>query len=259
MDATLIKGIQELNIDAYSNGDRISQLVLWEEGALRADYAPFDYVEQKAEIVIVGLTPGRSQASNALRKFQQEIIAGSSLDAALKAAKVFASFSGAMRSSLVSMLDEIGIPSVYGRRSSEQFFVPNSGLAHFTSALRYPVYFKNQNYSGNPSPLRTPVLRRMVDRYLAAEVKALPNAVWIPLGRHAEEALAYLVEKGELNHSHVLSGMPHPSGANSERIAYFLGRKEKSLLSAKTNPEKIEFAKTALVKKVALLRNARQT
>ena len=37
--------------------------------------------------------------------------------------------------------------------------------------------------------------------------------------------------------------MPHPSGANAERIAYFLGRKSRDQLSVKTNADRIDDAR----------------
>jgi hypothetical protein len=47
--------------------------------------------------------------------------------------------------------------------------------------------------------------------------------------------------------------LPHPSGANAERIAYFLGRKAKGDLSAKTSPGKLDEAKAQLIKRVLAL------
>jgi hypothetical protein len=51
----------------------------------------------------------------------------------------------------------------------------------------------------------------------------------------------------------VLAGLPHPSGANAERISYFLGRKSKEALSSKTNATKIDEAKLVLLKQLALV------
>ncbi|CAB4824516.1 unannotated protein [freshwater metagenome] len=69
----------------------------------------------------------------------------------------------------------------------------------------------------------------------------LPNAVWVPLGPAPASALAMLSRDG------VLDGLPHPSGANGERIAYFLGRKERQYLSAKTNAAKLDAAREGLI------------
>jgi len=48
-------------------------------------------------------------------------------------------------------------------------------------------------------------------------------------------------------------GLPHPSGANAERIAFFLERKRREDLSAKVDPVKLVAARTALVEKVSQL------
>ena len=55
-------------------------------------YAPFDYVNKSAEIVIVGLTPGRQQMRNALVEARRCLKAGMNFEAGKKAAKIFASF-----------------------------------------------------------------------------------------------------------------------------------------------------------------------
>ncbi len=51
----------------------------------------------------------------------------------------------------------------------------------------------------------------------------------------------------------ILHGLPHPSGANAERVAYFLGRKDRSTLSAKTNGAQIDAAREALLAQMAQL------
>ncbi|MGH7090566.1 MAG: hypothetical protein ACREFQ_16855, partial [Stellaceae bacterium] len=64
-------------------------------------YAPFDFVNLAARLVIVGLTPGRQQMRNALYEARRLLVAGASIEAAAQAAKVYASFSGSMRTNLV--------------------------------------------------------------------------------------------------------------------------------------------------------------
>lgn len=51
----------------------------------------------------------------------------------------------------------------------------------------------------------------------------------------------------------VLTGLPHPSGANAERIQYFLGRKAAAALSTKTDPSKLDAARQALSNQVLQL------
>lgn len=87
----------------------------------------------------------------------------------------------------------------------------------------------------------------MIETYLVSEAAALPCATWVPLGRHAEAVLLELSKKGHLDPSRILAGLPHPSGANAERIAYFLGRKPRDALSRKTHPDILDAAKEKLI------------
>ena len=232
-------------------------LTLAQEGRVSVHWAPFDYTPSTARLVLVGITPGREQAENALRALQQNLMAGSSLPDALRHAKLTGSFSGPqMRNNIVGMLDCVGVNRALGVASCSSLFEPAHELVHFTSALRYPVFVDGANYNGTPDMVRTPLVLRMVDTLLAAEAQALPNALWLPLGPKPAAALRHLVSRGILPASRVLTGMPHPSGANAERIKFFLGLKPRDSLSAKTPPEPIENARQALMAQVAQLRGA---
>lgn len=227
------------------------RLVLNREDPFSVTYAPFDHVNRNARVVLVGITPGRSQAINALEAARLKLVAGGDIDAASKTAKETASFSGPMRPNLVNMLDHIGLHRWLGIRSSMDLFSANAGLVHYTSALRYPVYNKGENYSGSSRITAHPLLRRCVRDYLGSEADALPNAVWVPLGPWPAMALDLLVREGRLDPAKVLDGLPHPSGANAERISYFLGRKPRDLLSNKTNPDQIDAARARLMSRIA--------
>lgn len=244
---TFINAARGVDLAAYRRGQTPADLTIGDHGALSVTYAPFDFINRSAELVLVGLTPGRTQAANAIEALQQALAAGKSQDDALEIAKSTASFSGSMRSSLVAMLDAVGVPARFGRNSAQAFFAPASGLVHFTSALRYPVYLANgDNYSGVPDPLGHPALRSMIESHLAEEAATLPSAIWVPLGKGAAASLQHLVSRGALDERRVLSGLPHPSGANAERIAYFLGRKSRDQLSIKTNADRIDEARERL-------------
>jgi hypothetical protein len=249
-----LSAVSELNVASYRGGQSSDRLVMARVGEITVEYAPFDHIERNAELAIVGLTPGRMQAANALQSLSASLKKSIAIDKALSDAKRIASFSGPMRANLLAMLDAIGVPAVYKRDKAADFFSPDSNLVHFTSALRYPVYMRGENYSGSPTPMSQPILRSMIETYLAEEVAALPNAIWIPLGGHAETALLHLVGENRLDRNRVLAGLPHPSGANAERIAYFLGRKTKDRLSPKTNPDKLDRLKQELVAQIARLR-----
>ena len=217
-------------------------------------YAPFDHVNRDARIVIVGMTPGRQQAANALRAAQAALMKGMPLDKAAKEAKVFASFSGSMRGNLVRMLDLVGVAELLGLETTATLWDRDSTLVHFTSALRYPVFVDGENWSGNPDMVKTPELRRWLEDYTGEELAALPNTILVPLGPKVTAALNYLAALGKIDKNRIMAGLPHPSGANNERIAYFLGEKAADLCSAKTNTVALDTAREALRARVSQLK-----
>lgn len=228
-----------------------SRLLISQSGNLSTYYAPFEHVNTAARVVLVGITPGLSQAQRALEQLRIDLCAGLSDEQALQQAKETASFSGSMRSALVDMLDSVGVHSALGVDSCSALFGSAASLVHYTSALRNPTFAGGQNYTGSPTILRTPYLRAMAEEWLAEEARMLPRALWIPLGKEPTAVLRSFIARSMLPNDRVLDGMPHPSGANSERIAYFLGRKPRHLLSPKTKPETLDTARTQLIRKLA--------
>lgn len=216
-------------------------------------YAPFDYVNQSAKIVIVGITPGRQQMENALLEYAAQLASGATVSNALASTKTHASFSGPMRKNLVAMLNSIGVPKLLGLESTDELWGEASNLAHFTSALRYPVFMNGSNYSGTPEMLKVPVLKEYLEKWLLQEMQLLPNALYVPLGPKVGDVVSHVAEMSNIPKVQILSGLPHPSGANAERIAYFLGRKKKEDLSVKANSSKIDAARSSLSKKINLL------
>lgn len=217
---------------------------------LEVAYAPFEHLNPAARVVLVGLTPGRRQMRNALKEARRQLRAGASEAEAMARAKVFASFSGPMRVNLVAMLDDVGVPKLIGLSSTSSLWGPDAEHAHFTSALRYPVFVDGKNYSGAPDMLRTPPLREQLLSGFALEMAALPNAVFVPLGAKVAAAAEFAAREAGVDQARVLSGLPHPSGANAERIAFFLGRKPREALSAKTNPDKLSAARADIENRI---------
>lgn len=255
---TYASTICELSPAAIENPQAAGALVMdsLESSGRRVEmvYAPFDHVNSEARIAIVGMTPGRSQAANALRAAQAALRSGRSQELAAAEAKVFASFSGEpMRGNLVRMLDLIGVPKLLGVPSAASLWNGRSELVHFTSALRYPVFVDGQNWSGQPDMIGTPKLRQWLETYTGTELSMLPDAVIVPLGPKVAAAMRHLADLGMIKHDHILDGLPHPSGANAERIAYFLGEKPAHLCSAKTNTATLDTAREALCARVSRL------
>lgn len=217
-------------------------------------YAPFDDADPDARIVLVGLTPGRQQMGNALREARRGLQAGLNEAESLAAAESFASFSGPMRTYLVAMLDSIGVNQLLGVRSTALLWDDDTSLVHFTSVCRNPVFVDGRNYSGAPPVLSTPILREQVENSFVPEVASLRRSIFVPLGTQVSEVVEFATAEAGLDQSRVLAGLPHPSGANAERIAFFLGRKPREMLSSKVNPDRLIAARAELKKKVTRLK-----
>ena len=223
------------------------------EGALSVYYAPFEWVNPKARVVLVGITPGKVQAANALAEARCAMTEGASVEEILRRAKQKGAFSGAMRPNLIALLDQIGLNRWLQVNSCEELFGSSGHLLQTSSVLQFPVFVGGENYNGTPDLVKTPLLRTMLTEHFGAMAKALPDAVFVPLGPVPSKAIDWLVSRGQLPASRVLHGLPHPSGANAERIAYFVGRKSRADLSAKTSPDKLDAAKEQLVRAVSAL------
>lgn len=244
-----------LNENNLTSSDNLPHnLMITKKGAFETYYSPFEFINKKAKIVIVGITPGLQQARNALVIAQQIISQGGTIEEAQKASKVFASFSGSMRSNLIAMMDHIGLNNYLEIASTKSLFDDDQDLVHFTSTLRYPVFKDGKNFNEDPLQLKEQVMA-----WFAEECKLLNNAIYIPLGPKVSNVLNLMVELNILSSDQVLTGLQHPSGANAERVAYFLEKKERSLLSSRTNPITIDAAKESIMKKVSGLQNRKMS
>jgi len=202
---------------------------------LRLVYAPFDHVNERARIVIVGLTPGARQARDAINAFRAALCAGCDPEAALEQAKRTASFSGPMRRNLVAMLDAVKVADLLGIATCASLWDEDAALVHFTSAVRYPLFVNGANWSGTPDLLGTAPIRDWFEAYAPAEFRRLPDALLVPLGDAVARALHHLADAGHVRRANILSGLPHPSGANAERVACFIGTKRPELASSRTD------------------------
>ena len=107
-------------------------------GNIKIYYAPFDFINSKAKIMIVGITPGFQQM---LQSFEV-INDGKSL----KEVKDLSSFKGSMRTTLINYLDELKVNNILKIKSCESLFNKDSKYRHTTSLVKYPVLDKGKNY-----------------------------------------------------------------------------------------------------------------
>ena len=65
----------------------------------------------------------------------------------------------------------------------------------------------------------------MLDVVLAKELEEVRDCLILPLGKAVNSCLEYSASKGRVDMSNVLSGFPHPSGANGHRHRQFSDRR----------------------------------
>lgn len=241
-------------IKDYDGDPLAAALLLARDGQLSSYYAPFEWVNPQARVVLVGITPGRTQAANALAEAKRALQQGASSEEVLRRAKSTGAFSGAMRPNLVALLDAVNLNGWLGIASCDELFGRSSALLQTASVLQFPVFIDGENYNGTPDPTKHPLLRAQVQEHFAPLCAQLSSAVFIPLGPVPSKVLAWLASQGVLSTSRVLDGLPHPSGANAERIAYFVGRKDRASLSSKTDPAKLDRARQTLREAISALK-----
>ena len=188
------------------------KFLLEKEKNIEIYYAPFDYINSKAKIVIVGITPGLQQMLQSYEVINQ----GKSL----KEVKDLSSFKGSMRTGLIKYLDELKINDILKIKSCESLFNKNSKYLHTTSLVKYPVFDKGKNYSGT-NILKKKILLDFIEKNFLEELKTLKKSIIIPLGNTVSSTIEYLNNKYKLKLSCFLKGFPHPSGANARKNIQF--------------------------------------
>jgi hypothetical protein len=191
---------------------QIPALLMEASGELVIYYAPFDAINLEARVILLGITPGLTQMTLALQRARTLALAGRPVTEVVREARRTAAFGGPMRKNLIRMLDGIGLPQALNITSCESLFAEHADLAHMTSALRYPVFFQGKNYSGyRPRMTRNTMLRRCLLTTLADELGQIPDALIVPMGPSASEALDLLSTERRLDQRRYLIGFPHPS------------------------------------------------
>ena len=193
------------------------KFLLEKEKNIEIYYAPFDYINSKAKIVIVGITPGLQQ----MLQSYEVINEGKSF----KEVKDLSSFKGSMRTGLIKYLDELKINDILKIKSCESLFNKNSKYLHTTSLVKYPVFDKGKNYSG-ANILKKKILLDFIEKNFLEELKTLKKSIIIPLGNTVSSTIEYLNNKYKLKLSCFLKGFPHPSGANARKNIQFKENKK---------------------------------
>ena len=124
-----------------------SSLEIWQHEAkkLSCFYAPFDHVNRQADIILVGITPGRTQMNRSINALKQALEDDQNFDSALKSVKQHASLSGSMRPRIIEMLNKLGYAKLLGIDCCSSLWAEHTHLVHFCSVLKYPVFVNGKD------------------------------------------------------------------------------------------------------------------
>ena len=211
-----IRSLKKINKSTITN----KNFLIKREDNIEIYYAPFDYINSKAKIMIVGITPGLQQM---LQSFEA-VNEGRSL----KEVKDLSSFKGSMRTTLIKYLDELNINKKLRIKSCESLFNINSKYLHSTSLIKYPVFDKGRNYSGS-GLLKKKILLDFLEAHFVKELKKLDKTIIVPLGNTVSSTIDYLNNEFKLNLKCFLKGFPHPSGLNVRKDIQFRENKVRML------------------------------
>mgnify|MGYP001308806254 FL=1 len=211
-----IRSLKKINKSSVTN----KNFLIKKEDNIEIYYAPFDYINSKAKIMIVGITPGLQQM---LQSFEA-VNEGRSL----KEVKDLSSFKGSMRTTLIKYLDALNINKKLKIKSCESLFNINSKYLHSTSLIKYPVFDKGRNYSGS-GLLKKKILLDFLEEHFVKELKKLDKTIIVPLGNTVSSTIDYLNNEFKLNLKCFLKGFPHPSGLNVRKDIQFRENKVRML------------------------------
>ena len=195
--------------------------------SLGSFYAPFDWINPLADVVIIGITPGKKQALAGLRAMRNKLLQWDKSDtgmaSALSEAKAVASFDGPMRDIAAKLMNHFNIHKLLEMEDSSDLFESAAARAHYTSVYRYPVLkMENgtwKNYSGgkSASSRANPLLAEFVEESLIPELKCFPDAWLIPFGPTPATVLNDLADRGIVKSQRILNGLNHTSGEQWNR------------------------------------------
>ena len=211
-----IRSLKKINKSTITN----KNFLIKREDNIEIYYAPFDYINSKAKIMIVGITPGLQQMLQSFEAVKE--------GRSLKEVKDLSSFKGSMRTTLIKYLDALNINKQLRIKSCESLFNINSKYLHSTSLIKYPVFDKGRNYSGS-GLLKKKILLDFLEAHFVKELKKLDKTIIVPLGNTVSSTIDYLNNEFKLNLKCFLKGFPHPSGLNVRKDIQFKENKIRML------------------------------
>ena len=221
----IIAGLDTINKESIQT----EQFLLYQDPKIQIYYAPHnEYINEKANVFIIGITPGWSQTQIAFQTAKNEIMACYTDEEICFKCKVESRFAGTMRKNLIIMLDDLNLQGYLGLKSCSELFNKDNSFLHTTSLIKYPCFYKGKNYSGHtPTIGSVDILRKYIMKEFIKELSCVPNLqLIIPLGAAVEGILKEIFNSDSIQYGKVLWGFPHPSGLNGRRKIQFEENRE---------------------------------
>jgi len=188
-------------------------------------WAPFDYVNTSATLVIVGVTPGPNQALRSYRAAQMAAARGADSQADLERIKTESSFRGeVIEANLMSLLEHSGLAERAGIKNIDHLWTKEAFKVHFTSTIRYPTFINRDLFNNQVDSLGHSELRKYIETYLADELASVPpNAEIVALGQKGPRIVRHAAEVAGIDPRRVVA-LPHPSGSATGAVRDFLSK-----------------------------------
>lgn len=186
-------------------------------------WAPFDYVNRNAKLVLIGVTPGPEQAFRSYVAVRSAIARGADPQAELASIKASSSFRGkVMEPNLMSILEHSGVAERAGIENIDRLWTDEAHKVHFTSTIRYPTFINGELFNNQINSLAHPELKRYVEGFLVEELLSVPDdAVIVALGSKGPKIVRHAAKVAGINQKRVVA-LPHPSGSASGAVRDFL-------------------------------------
>lgn len=201
--------------------------------------AGFDHPNPEAEVVIVGITPGKNQLENG---YESRDVISASKEESLERKKKYA-FKG-LRDNIDQMLDSIGVYRILNIEKCNTIWDKDFEKVDFTSLIKEAAYEyvggRKEAFNDADKIAKSEKLRERFYNGFVKDCEQYFNAkMFIACGHKVYRILCDLKEKGII--SVPVIAIAHPSNNNRIRVLFYQGKEEDSLIDCKNDAEEARF------------------
>lgn len=201
-------------------------------------YIPFEHVNRNAKLVIVGITPGKTQLELAYRKTQELLNIERAAKEILIEVKKAGAFGGkSMKPNLLKMLRHFRFEQLLDIADVETLWGADAELLHSTSVVPHAAFKDGERFNGSFDEIMAVALLKtcFLDCFVPSVCEMNHDVLFVALGPCPQAALEWCVKEGALRREQVLGSFCHPSSAGGSTTRYYLREVSKEELNLK-NP-----------------------